>query len=539
MLQALNPSKKFGLKNGKGAEISTQGGVPQELFFGITESLPINVIVCDAENLEVFYANPASINTLRTIEHLLPIKADNLIGTCIDVFHKDPSHQRRMLANPANLPHKAEIALGEETLSLDVFALNDAAGNYIAAAVVWSVITNEKHQEAESQKLLQMLDQLPVNVMIADPQELVVSYMNQTSKNTLKQVEHLLPCSADEVVGSCIDIFHKQPEVQRKMLADANNLPYETNIDLGGEHKLSLKVSAVFDEAGTYTQALLAWNVVTEQIAVAEKVDNASSTVASAATELKATAATMSQSIDQMKAQSASVASVAEQTSGNVGAVASAAEELAASTDEISRQVAQSSEVAGEAQREATEAASTVKSLDEAGQKIGDVVNLINDIASQTNLLALNATIEAARAGEAGKGFAVVASEVKALAQQTANATEDITKQIEAMQDATGQVVTAIDSITATIGRVNEASTGISAAVEEQSAATQEIARNTQQVSSGTAEVSTAAQTVSEAAEQAAAGVAEVNVATDELSVQAESMSSEIKIFLEGLGVKG
>lgn len=536
MLKVFSREQSSGGDAANIAATTKKSAVPNQLFAEMVEQLPINVIVCDKDSFEVIYANSKTIETLKTIEHLLPIKAEELLGTCIDVFHKNPAMQRNMMADPSNLPHEAEIQLGDETLSLKVSALRDKNGNYVAAMVAWSVITGEKLKEAETEKMLQMLDQIPVNVLTCDPDTVVINYANKTSIDTLKEIESLLPCKADDIIGQCIDIFHKNPSTQRNILGDPENLPFETNISLG-EETLSLKVSAVHNQDGEYVLALLVWSVITSQVSIASKVDNVASAVAAAATQLKATASSMSGSVDQVKAQAASVASVAEQTSGNVNAVASAAEELAASTDEISRQVMSASEVSSEAMKEAAATGDLIKSLDQAGQKIGDVVSLINEIASQTNLLALNATIEAARAGEAGKGFAVVASEVKALAQQTASATEDITKHIDGMQSATSEVVTAIDGISATIAKVNETSEGISAAVEEQSAATQEIARNTQQAASGTEEVTSAAQTVSAASEEATHGVGEVNVATDELSRQSETLSAEIKEFLAQLGI--
>ncbi|GIK96166.1 MAG: hypothetical protein BroJett029_03750 [Alphaproteobacteria bacterium] len=255
-------------------------------------------------------------------------------------------------------------------------------------------------------------------------------------------------------------------------------------------------------------------------------------TVASAATEMQSTAASMTATAEETSRQSTVVSQASEEASSNVQTVASAAEELSSSIAEISRQVAQSAAIAGRAVADAERTNAEVQGLAEAAHKIGEVVGLINEIASQTNLLALNATIEAARAGEAGKGFAVVASEVKSLANQTAQATEEITGQISGIQQATRGAVEAIQSIGKTIAEIDEIATTIASAVEQQGAATQEIARNVQQASAGTSEVSANISGVSEAAASTGAAAEQVLAAAGELSKQSELLRSKVETFL-------
>ena len=254
--------------------------------------------------------------------------------------------------------------------------------------------------------------------------------------------------------------------------------------------------------------------------------------VASAAEELQMSAGSMTSTAEEASQQSATVAAAAEQASANVQTVASATEELTATSGEIGGQVAMAAQVASEAVREAEQASGQVEQLTHAAQQIGEVVDLINRIAAQTNLLALNATIEAARAGEHGKGFAVVAAEVKTLANQTSTATEDIGRQIGAVQGATGAASQAIGRIRETIQRINENSTAIAGAVEEQSVTTREIATNVQQAATGTREVTTNIAGVSMAAQTTGQIAAEVNSAAAELARQAQSMQSELETFL-------
>ncbi|MEN3162351.1 methyl-accepting chemotaxis protein [Tistrella mobilis] len=259
------------------------------------------------------------------------------------------------------------------------------------------------------------------------------------------------------------------------------------------------------------------------------------STLSGAAEQVRGSADALSRTAEEQSGRSTAVAAAAEQATANVQTVATAAEELSASVREVGARTAETADVSRAAVDEAGTTDNTVQDLATNAQKIGDVIELIQQIAAQTNLLALNATIEAARAGEAGKGFAVVAAEVKNLANQTARATEEIQVQIDAATNATGRTVDAIRSISGTIGKVGALTTAVASAVEEQVSATAEIARNTQQASAGTSEVLRAIAGIADAAGQTGHAAAEMNTAAGELAGQTRALKQVVDEYVAAI----
>jgi methyl-accepting chemotaxis protein len=555
---------------------------------------PINIMYCD-NDLIIRYMNETSRKMLQSLESHLPIRADQLVGSSIDVFHKNPAHQRRLLADPRNLPHRALIRVGPETLSLLVSAMYDGSGRYTGPMLTWEIVTDKIKVEAEQSQLRQMIENAPINIMFCD-KDLTVQYMNEQSRATLTKLEAYLPIRASQMVGSSIDVFHKNPAHQRRLLADPRNLPHRANISVGPE-TLSLYVTAINDASGNYIGPMLTWEVITEKIAsekrerestererlqaadLKSKVDAILAVVSAAAKgdltqdvtvrgedaigqlgsalatffgtmrasvqgiagnasalgaaseELSAVSKQMTGNADETTAQANVVSAAVEQVNRNIQTVATGTEEMSASIREIAKNAADAARVATSAVKVAETTNTIVGKLGESSADIGKVIKVITSIAQQTNLLALNATIEAARAGEAGKGFAVVANEVKELAKETAKATEDISQKIETIQVDTRSAVSAIGQIGTIIHQINDIQNTIASAVEEQTATTNEISRNVADAARGSGEIAQNISGVARAAQSTSSGAGDTERASASLAQMAAELQKLVSQF--------
>ena len=279
------------------------------------------------------------------------------------------------------------------------------------------------------------------------------------------------------------------------------------------------QMAAALEEAQTGLRAVMA------------EVASSASAVAASSEELSASSAQISASAEETSAQSGVVAAAAGEVSRSVETVAAGAEQMGASIREIASNAAEASEVADRAVTAAETTTATVARLGESSAEIGNVVKVITSIAEQTNLLALNATIEAARAGEAGKGFAVVANEVKELAQETAKATEDIARRVQAIQGDTTAAVAAIGEISHIVGQISDRQTTIASAVEEQTATTSEMSRSVTEAAGGSGQIAENIGSVSSAAEATTQALTQTRTAVDELSRMAADLSTTVGRF--------
>ncbi|MDA0691946.1 MAG: methyl-accepting chemotaxis protein [Nitrospinae bacterium] len=440
----------------------------------IVESMSTNIMYAD-KDFKIQYINPASARTFKQIENLLPVKADQVLGQSIDIFHKNPAHQRQFLGNPKNLPHQVQIQLGPEILDLNVAAINDQKGELIGYMAGWSIVT-----------------QLVQNA------------------NNAKEAAAREQKQADELrtkVDSMLEVVSAAAEGD---LTQAVTVKGQDAIGRMGEG-----LSAFMQKMRTNMQA----------------IGHNAETLASSSEELTAVSQQMAGNAEETSAQSGVVSAASEQVSKNVQTVSTGAEEMSASIKEIAQNSSEAARIATEAVKIAQTTNATISKLGVSSAEIGQVVKVITSIAEQTNLLALNATIEAARAGEAGKGFAVVANEVKDLANQTARATEEISGKIGAIQTDTANSITAIAEITEVINRISDISNTIASAVEEQTATTAEIGRNVAEAAKGTAEIAQNITGVAQAAQSTTQGAVDTQAASAELSKMAAELQSLVGQF--------
>jgi methyl-accepting chemotaxis protein len=360
----------------------------------------------------------------------------------------------------------------------------DAAGRPVKVVKLAIDVTRKRTQAS---RLASMIDGMPVAVMTADPRDgFRIDYMNAASRRTLGPLARYLPVATELMVGTSIDVFHKDPSHQRRLLTDASRLPHRAKIKLGPE-VLDLQVSAVTGPDGSYLGPMLTWAVVTAHTNLSSDVSRVVAAMSTAVGEMQDSAAGLTRSADDARERAATVAAGSEQ--------------MTAAIQEIAGQVGRVSERAQQiaAQAEATDA--TVRTLSTKAREVDSVVGMIRAIADQTNLLALNATIEAARAGTAGRGFAVVAAEVKELAGQTAKATGEITQRVGDIQHATHDAVAAIATISAAVAELSRLTLAIAGAIEQQAASTQEVSTNiaaVSQAAAATGQIADAVRAVSE-----------------------------------------
>jgi methyl-accepting chemotaxis protein len=475
--------------------------------------------------------------TLESIENILPVSVDQIIGKSFDIFHENPAFQQKLLKNPRkNFPRQGLLKVSEEViLDLEATAMFDSTGNFIGLQAIWSIATKRIKIEKEVAFKNSMVESAPINMMATDLTGKIV-YLNPAAIKTLKTYEQALPVKVSEIIGSKFDIFHKDPAFQQNLLKDVErNFPRRALLSYQGL-KMDLTATIIRGMNGEPVGLQACWMDVTEiernkkiKEEVDQKVSENASQVAGAATELSAQADQMGSNVEAARNEVEKTKSKSDEVRRQMDEVMSATEEMNTAVQEIANGAQEAARISNEAVDTAQQANAIIAALGESSAEISNVIKAISTVAQQTNLLALNATIEAARAGEAGKGFAVVASEVKELAKETRGATEDITKRIEKIQSDTNRAVKSIETISEIINRLSQIANSTASSVEEQAVTTNEMSKSIAQANAGASIISESMTGVSKQIEELRSGIAQNNDAAASLGKLAENLTSITK----------
>lgn len=502
-----------------------------ELAYELMNRVSSAMMVIDTDFI-VQYVNKATMDLFaHHAENLRRMWPDfnpaSIVGTCIDRFHKVPSHQRRLLADPRNLPLKTDITLGSAKIQLHVTPIDGPDGKPKGFSLEWCDVT----------ALRESVGQLAA---ISKSQAVIEFNLDGTIVTANDNFLKTFGFSLEEVKGAhhsrfVSDAFRNSPEYP-EFWAQLNRGQYAAGefqrFGKGGrEIWIQASYNPIVDLNGKVFKVVKYASDITEQVKsreqmarILEEINTNATTLASSAEELTAVSSQMASNAEETAAQAGVVSAASEEVSKNVQTVSTGVEEMNAAIREIAKNATDAARVSQEAVGTAAKANAAIGKLGDSSLEIGKVIKVITSIAEQTNLLALNATIEAARAGEAGKGFAVVANEVKELAKETAKATEDISRKIEAIQGDTKGAVDSIRRIGEVIAQINDISNTIASAVEEQTATANEMSRNVAEAAKGTSEIAENIASVATAAQNTTEGAANCQQAAGEMSRMANDL---------------
>ncbi len=582
---------------------------------GIVDNMNAAIMMIDTD-LKIVYLNPSAHKMMKSVESIMQetfpfFNADKLLGVCIDDFHKNPSHQRRLLSDPSHLPYNGTIKVGPLTMSLSVTPVYDLDGKFIGACQEWVNKTEELKIEYKASRMQSALTNSQTAIMLCD-ENLDIIYMNdrvtQLLKAREKDLKKVFPAfDVDSLVGANIDQFHKDSSHQRKLLSDPSKLPYSSDIKILDMH-FGLKATILTDKDGKYLGNAVEWTDQTEEknaendiSHLVEKISNGilderldtsqytgfmnllgnrmnemldvlhepikgvlnvveslekgqlkaemlgeySGIFAEVQDAMNSSMKSLANMVAEIRVASIQIGSAsAEISQGNADLSqrteeqASSLEETASSMEELTSTVSQNADnskqanqLASHARIEAEEGGKVIEStisamtdINTASKKIEDIISVIDEIAFQTNLLALNAALEAARAGEKGRGFAVVASEVRSLAQRSAAAAKEIKALIK-------DSVEKVDEGSRLADESGNTLTNLVNSVKKVSDIIAEIAAASAEQASGIDQVGQAIMQLDEVTQQNAALVEEAAAASESMDEQAKSLNELVEFF--------